>query len=245
MGLPTGEQTPDTTGPSVDQSDSQGSEAQINTETDGQGNLIPIPKDKWRDTQRDAREYQKLQREIANQQLGQTQQPASYGQGDLPTDDGSLAAINAIAAAVESRMAPHLSAMEKYTQDQAIAEVGSRPYAPELAKEIASHYVSPDLRHLGAADRLDRAYKLAVGENIDRIMNLTTSQARSSGQEAAYQKIAEKQSAQTVSSGASAPREGGTYTEQFEALEGSEKDSFYNKHREQIWKEAGLGTPRR
>lgn len=245
--LPVAEPTAD---PVVEPTPQPGSEAQTNPEGEQPepGKMIPIPQEKWRETQHQAREFQKLQREIQSRQSATPtptySQPAVPGPEAGGVDPGAQSAINAIAQAVKAEIAPQLGYLERYAQDQAITDVGSRPHATDLAKEIAEYYVDPALKALPVSERMDRAYKLALGENFERIMNNTNEQARTQGQDAAYQKIAEKQSAETVPARAT-PRSGESYTDQFENLEGDAQQAFYDKYRAQIWEESGLGKPRR
>lgn len=204
---------------------------------DEQGRMIPIPQDKWRETQRQAREYEKLMASIESQSSNQENAGAPL---DGYPEDAQLA-INAIVDAMEARIAPKFSYLEKAERDQAIVEVGNRPFATELADEIGRNYNAPEMRSLSPRERMHRAYEMAVGKNIDRLLSQATSQAQDTGYNAAYQKIAEKTAAQPTSGGANSPRDTGSVLDRV----GEMSKSDYEKNRAQIFREMGLGEPGR
>jgi hypothetical protein len=205
--------------------DSQGSEAQTNTEDSGK--LIPIPSQKWREANQTIRQLKDELDAVKSSQA----EPAS-----TQYTDESEQAIQRIADGVHQRIAPALNAFERIERQQAIEDVGNRPYAAELAKDIAKHFSDPLNQSLPVRDRMDRAYRLSLADNLDKLQDV----AQKTGYDAAYNKISEKQSAEGTHQGAAKPRESGTLTpDEIAALPPRE----YEKRREEIFSQQGLGTP--
>lgn len=164
---------------------SQDSEVQTNT-VEAENGIPPVPYPKFKETRQ---ENKRLKEELAKYKGESTPTPASTPQGDV--DDEASQAIDLIAQRIEQKLSPRLQVLEKQEKEDAIRDIGNRPYAGELATEIAKAMkdMSPDIPF---QQRLDSAYKDALAANIGSI----TSKKQEEGYKDAYSKIAEKKSAQ-------------------------------------------------
>lgn len=233
---PSAEQTASPTGQGTEQTSSvetpQGSEAQTNTGAETGDRMIPIPSGKWRETNQTIRQLKDEINSLKSQPAQSYQEPY-----EVTTEQD---AVKIVAKAVAEELRPTLSSINRFEQEQAIEDIGSRPHANELAKDIAKHFASSALQGLPVRDRLDMAYKLSVGENFH---NLKT-QAEQTGRDSAYEKIAEKQSAEPSGSGASSqPGQGEITDENLATITSNPRE--YDKNRADIFRKYNLGEPPR
>jgi len=221
--------------PETDNEHSTGSEAQTNTEEPkSESKLIPIPADKWREANQGARRAKQLEKEIETLRASQPSNNQVPQESTSRDDDDEV--IRRIASAVRSEISPHLSYIEEMEREQALKDVSQREHADELASEIARAYLSPELESLSIRKRMDRAYVIAVGENIEKI----TAKSSDSGYDRAYQKISEKQSAEGTHQQGIKSRESGELTpDDIRNMSPAE----YEKHRSTVFAKYGLGKP--
>lgn len=231
---------PEVATPTADVPDSQGSEAQINTETPTEAptesaeKMIPIPAKKWREMNQQIREAKALKQQYSQPVAPQhTTPPASTD----PAIDPQV--TQQIAAAVRAELAPDLASLSQLSemqQEKAIEEISSKPYADELSGDIARFYVADELQHLPVRQRMEQAYKLAIGENIEKIV----SSSQTGGYNAAYQKLSEKQSAEGVHSQGARRQDTSDYSpDDIRTMSPAE----YGKNRDRIFEQLGLGRP--
>jgi hypothetical protein len=134
---------------------------------------------------REAEAKRKLAKSMRDTQPQATYAPqAEYGDNEQ--------AINMIAEAIEARLAPSLSVLQKQSEESAIQEVSNRPFANELTDDIAKEfYKLPS--NVPYSQRLDAAYKEALSKNIANL----TQKSEVSGYKKAIEKVNEKKSAST------------------------------------------------
>lgn len=225
--------------PIAEVSSSTGSEAQTNTEATADApaenaeKMIPIPAKKWREMNQQIREF-KAQKQVASQPVA-----SQYAPQETESQAIDPTVTRQIAAAVRQELAPDLASLSQLSemqQERAIEEISAKPYADDLSTEIAQHYVSDDLQHLPVRQRMEQAYKLAVGENIEKLL----STSKTSGYDAAYQKISEKQSAEGVHQQGARRQEATDYSpDDIRSMSPAE----YGKNRDRIFEQLGLGRP--
>lgn len=204
-----------------------GSEAHTNS-GENEPKLIPIPAEKWRETNQQIR--------TLKEQLEAFQQPPVPISGEPTVPESGFTdaqtALQAIAQAVKSELSGVLAPLEQMSQEKALTEVGNRPYAQDLAPEIGKEFAQLPA-HMAYGEKLDLAYKNALAANIGRIAE----GLQKSGYDAAYGKIAEKQSATPSTTNSQAKPVSGEFTpDQIHNM----SDAEYNQHRDTILREAGI-----
>ena len=217
----------------TDTDTSKVSEDQTNTEEETKEKLIPIPSQKWREANQTIRELKTEIESLKTYQQTEAEVPIT----DL---DDTATAIDSIANAVADRLSPRLSYIEKAEYTEALKDVASRPYSAELKKEIANNFAG-DTTNTSVSEKLEKAYQLAVGQNIDRLLSKTSKESEDKGYENAYEKIAEKKSSETPSAGAKQPPKAELSPDDIRSMTPQE----YNKQRVEIFRDMGLGEPDR
>ena len=218
---------------------SPGGEAQISTEEEVEGKeekMIPIPSQKWRETNQTIRTL-KDEIETLKKEATVIPETAEY-------EDENQVVINNIAEAVATRLSPSLAplvSLEREERDRIIKDIGNRPYAKDLTKEIAKNFTSAEMQSLPIRERMEKAYQLAIGQNFDRLGENIATHAGDEGYNTAYNKIAEKQSAETLKSGAKTTEGGELTPDDIRDMTPSE----YEKKRGEIFRSVGLGAPGR
>lgn len=215
-----------------------GSAAPHAAETDGGRKMLEIPADKWREVNKRNGD---LKSRLATFERREPSTP-SYQPPAAPqtqADPSQREALKAIADSVKAELAPMFQPLMEMERENAATRVGEYAFASELQDDIVEAYgkTDPNMRD---SQRVEYAYKeaLASAAKDGRLATMVAG-AHEKGQAAAYEKIAEKQSAQITPGNASAQR--GSSAPELSDMSPAE----YVKERARIYDELGLGKPGR